>query len=64
MSAVKRPDTAAKETIIEGPDLAAMSVEEAVRYYVETYDTDEHDARELVLAAKGLLTRASYRIDE
>jgi len=53
-----------EELIIEGADLSAMSVEEAVRYYVETYDTDEHDARELVLAAKGLLTRDSYRVDE
>lgn len=64
MSASKRPDTAVEEPIIEGPDLATMSVEEAVRYYVETYDTDEYDARELVLAAKGLLTRDSYRVDD
>lgn len=64
MSGSKRPEPAVKEPIIEGLDLAAMSVEEAVRYYMETYDTDEHDARELVLAAKGLLTRESYRRDE
>ncbi len=44
-----------KESIIEGPDIATMSVEETVRYYVETYGTDEHDARELVLAERGLL---------
>ena len=53
-----------KKPITEGPDLAAMSVEEAVRYYMETYDTDEHDARELILAAKGLLTPEGYRVDE
>lgn len=64
MSASKRPTTAVKEATTEGLNFDAMSVEEAVRYYVETYDTDEHDARELVLAAKGLLTRDSYRVDE
>ncbi len=53
-----------EESVIEGADLSAMPVEEAVRYYVEIYDTDEHDARELILAAKGLLTRDSYRVDE
>lgn len=64
MSAPKHPNTTVKEALIEGPDLSAMSVEEAVQYYVEIYDTDEHDAREIVLAAKGLLTRESYRVDE
>ncbi len=53
-----------EESITEGADLSAMSIEEAVRYYVETYDTDEHDARELVFAAKGLLMRDSYRVNE
>ncbi len=53
-----------KEPIIEGADLSAMSVDEAVRYYVETYDTDERDAREVVLAAKGLLTRDGYCVDD
>jgi hypothetical protein len=64
MSGPKRPATAVKKPVIEGPDLSEMSVEEAVRYYVETYDTDEYDAREVVLAAKGILTRESYRVDE
>lgn len=64
MSAPKCPNTAVNEPIIDGSDIAAMSVEESVRYYLETYDTDEYDAREIVLAAKGLLIRESYRVDE
>ncbi len=64
MSVPERPKTAVKDTVIEGSDFAAMSIEKAVQYYVETYDTDEYDARELFLAAKGLLTRDEYCVDE
>jgi hypothetical protein len=53
-----------KESIIKGSDLSVMSVEEAVRYYVETYDTDEYDVRELVLATKRIPASDSYRVDE
>lgn len=46
----------ATENLAEAPDIAAMPTDEAVRYLVETFGTDEHDALELVLVAKGELT--------
>jgi hypothetical protein len=46
----------AADTIIDAPDIASMTTDEAVRYLVETFGTDEHDALELVLVAKGELT--------
>jgi hypothetical protein len=44
----------------EPPDIAVMPIEEAVRYLVETFGTDEHDARELVLVAHGELTNDGF----
>jgi hypothetical protein len=50
------PMMEAADTIIDAPDIASMTTDEAVRYLVETFGTDEHDALELVLVAKGELT--------
>lgn len=48
------------DTIIEAPDRAAKPIDEVVRYFVETFGTNEHDAFELVLVAKGELTSDRY----
>ncbi len=57
------PSVEATDTIVEASDIACMPTDEAVRYLVETFGTDEHDALELVLVAKGELT-SDWHIDK
>ncbi len=57
---ITNPVAEPADTIIEAPDIVAMPTDEAVRYLVETFGTNEHDALELVLVAKGELTGDRY----
>jgi len=55
MTITNKVAEAADETA-EILDIAVMPTDEAVHYLVETFGTNEHDALELVLVAKGELT--------
>jgi len=57
---VSKEITESQEEDRQTPDIATMPIEEAVRYLVETFGTDEHDARELVLVAHGELTNDGF----
>lgn len=52
------------DDVIEAPDIATMPTEEAVRYLVETFGTNEHDALEMILVAKGELTNEGSTANE
>ncbi len=49
---ITNPVAEPADTIIEAPDRAAKPTDEVVRYFVETFGTNEHDAFELVLVAR------------